>query len=174
MVIEMLKKLIVKNFKSLHDCEIEFGKFNVVIGRNASGKSNLVEVFKLLRKIYVERDPFPFLEWWGYNNIVWQGREELPITIGLVFDIEGYEVYFETTFTGVGGGFKILREVLEMKDYFKITYENGFIKIKNDEKAVEKFIKEYSDFIEDNWIILGEYEVKIPIFNKKKLKKIRG
>ncbi|AIJ06350.1 hypothetical protein JH146_1508 [Methanocaldococcus bathoardescens] len=134
----MLKKLIVKNFKSLHDCEIEFGKFNVVIGRNASGKSNLVEVFKLLRKIYVERDPFPFLEWWGYNNIVWQGMEELPITIGLVFDIEGYEVYFETTFTGVGGGFKILREVLEMKGYFKLIKEENTIIVEHNKNWIDK------------------------------------
>ncbi len=146
----MIKKLIVKNFKSLHDCEIEFGKFNVVIGRNASGKSNLVEVFKLLRKIYVEKDPFPFLEWWGYNNIVWQGKEELPITIGLVFDIEGYEVYFETTFTGVGGRFKILKEILELKGYFKMTKEFDCLIVENNKEIIDELIKNGIIKLKDN------------------------
>ncbi|MFA4646776.1 AAA family ATPase [Pyrococcus kukulkanii] len=115
-----LKKLVVKNFKSLRNCEIELGKFNVLVGPNASGKSNLVEVFKLLRKIYVERDYNPFLEWWGYNNVVWAGREELPITIGMLFDVEGYDVYFEMTFTGTGGSFRILKEVIEVREYLTI------------------------------------------------------
>ena len=33
----MLKKIEIKNFKSLKDCSIELRDFNVVIGQNASG-----------------------------------------------------------------------------------------------------------------------------------------
>ncbi|HEY6586426.1 MAG TPA: AAA family ATPase, partial [Candidatus Methanoperedens sp.] len=120
MVKASLKKVFIKNFKSLHDCEIDIGKMNVVVGANASGKSNLIEAFRLLKKIYVDKDSFPFLEWWGYNNVVWQREEELPIIIGLLFDIEGYDVYFETSFTGVGQKFQILREILDVRDYVKI------------------------------------------------------
>ena len=115
MVKASLKKVFIKNFKSLHDCEIDIGKMNVVVGANASGKSNLIEAFRLLKKIYVDKDSFPFLEWWGYNNVVWQRKEELPIIIGLLFDIEGYDVYFETNFTGVGQKFQILREILDIR-----------------------------------------------------------
>nr|WP_206206074.1 AAA family ATPase [Thermococcus sp. JdF3] len=130
-----MKKLIVKNFKSLRDCEIELDKFNVLIGANASGKTNLVEVFKLLRKIYVERDTNPFLDWWGYNNVVWAGKEELPITVGMLFDVDGYDVYFETTFTGTGGSFRLIHEILDISEYvtlekegsqFVIRYSNNF------------------------------------------------
>ncbi|NJF24489.1 AAA family ATPase [Thermococcus sp. Bubb.Bath] len=124
-----LKKLIVKNFKSLRDCEVELSKFNVLIGANASGKTNLIEVFKLLRKIYVEKDTNPFLEWWGYNNVVWSGKEELPITIGMLFDVDGYEVYFETTFTGTGGSFRILKEILGVKGYLKLVKEGVSLRI---------------------------------------------
>jgi AAA15 family ATPase/GTPase len=121
MVKASLKKVFIKNFKSLHDCEIDIGKMNVVVGANPSGKSNLIEAFRLLKKIYDEKDPFPFLEWWGYNNVVWQRKEELPIIIGLLFDIEGYDVYFETNFTGAGGKFQILREVLDIKGYLNLN-----------------------------------------------------
>ncbi len=149
MVKASLKKVFIKNFKSLHDCEIDIGKMNVVVGANASGKSNLVEVFRLLKKIYVEKDTFPFLEWWGYDNVVWQRKEELPISIGLLFDIEGYEVYFETNFTGVGQKFQILREVLDIRGYLIFEKQGEWLTIKHNVDFVEKFIKN-----------IGEYKVK--------------
>jgi predicted ATPase len=141
MVKASLKKVFIKNFKSLHDCEIDIGKLNVVVGANASGKSNLIEAFRLLKKIYVEKDGFPFLEWWGYNNVVWQRKEELPIIIGLVFDIEGYDVYFETNFTGAGGKFQILREVLEIKGYVMFEKGGNKIAIKHDVNFIDIIIK---------------------------------
>ncbi|ASJ01862.1 recombinase RecF [Thermococcus profundus] len=139
-----LKKLIVKNFKSLRDCEVELGKFNVLIGANASGKTNLIEVFKLLRKIYVEKDTNPFLEWWGYNNVVWGGKEELPITVGMLFDVDGYEVYFETTFTGTGGSFRILREVMDAREYVIIEKIGSIVNIKHSEGLIRR-INEFPD-----------------------------
>ncbi|CAG0996194.1 MAG: AAA family ATPase [Candidatus Methanoperedens sp.] len=141
MVKASLKKVFIKNFKSLHDCEIDIGKMNVVVGGNASGKSNLVEAFRLLKKIYADKDSFPFLEWWGYDNVVWQRKEELPIIIGLLFDIEGYDVYFETSFTGVGQKFQILREILDVRDYVKVYKEGEWIAIKHNPDFIEDVIK---------------------------------
>jgi len=46
-----IKKIRISNFKSFRDLEIELGKFNVLIGANASGKSNFIEIFKFLRDI---------------------------------------------------------------------------------------------------------------------------
>ncbi|WP_010477281.1 AAA family ATPase [Thermococcus zilligii] len=133
-----LKKLVVKNFKSLRNCEVELGKFNVLVGPNASGKTNLVEVFKLLRKIYFENDTNPFLEWWGYNNVVWGRKEELPITVEMFFDVGGYDVYFETTFAGTGGSFRILREVLEVRGYFRIEKEGRTLRVFHDAEFIKR------------------------------------
>jgi len=46
-----IKRIKVANFKSFKDLDIELGNFSVVIGANASGKSNFVQIFKFVRDI---------------------------------------------------------------------------------------------------------------------------
>ncbi len=46
-----IKNIKIANFKSFKNLEVEFGRFNVLIGGNASGKSNFVQIFKFLRDI---------------------------------------------------------------------------------------------------------------------------
>ncbi len=46
-----ISKLTLHNFKSFRDVTIPFRPFNVVIGANASGKSNLVQAFQFLKDI---------------------------------------------------------------------------------------------------------------------------
>ena len=46
-----IKRIRVQNFKSFADMDLELGRFNVIIGANAAGKSNLVQIFRFLRDI---------------------------------------------------------------------------------------------------------------------------
>ena len=45
------RRIAVTNFKSFGRIEVDLDRFNVLIGPNASGKSNFVQVFKFLRDI---------------------------------------------------------------------------------------------------------------------------
>ena len=72
-------KIVIKNFKNLRNVEIHPEKFNVIVGPNGSGKTNFIEFFKLLRKIYFEKNPYPFLDWGGYSNVVWNHENGNPI-----------------------------------------------------------------------------------------------
>jgi len=49
-----ITNLKVSNFKSFKDLDLNLGPFNVVIGANAAGKSNFVEIFKFLRTVQQE------------------------------------------------------------------------------------------------------------------------
>jgi len=49
-----IKKIKVTNFKTFKDLDLELGSFNVVIGANASGKSNFAEIFQFLKDIRKE------------------------------------------------------------------------------------------------------------------------
>ncbi len=46
-----VKSIKISNFKSFDNLEVELGKFNVLIGANASGKSNFIQIFKFLKDI---------------------------------------------------------------------------------------------------------------------------
>jgi AAA15 family ATPase/GTPase len=46
-----ITELSVSNFRSFERLDLELNTFNVLIGANASGKSNFVEIFKFLRDI---------------------------------------------------------------------------------------------------------------------------
>jgi len=47
----IIKNLKISNFKSFDELEIDLREFNVLIGSNASGKSNFLQLFKFLRDI---------------------------------------------------------------------------------------------------------------------------
>ena len=85
-----LRRVHVKNFKSLKDFTLEFdSNLQVVIGPNASGKSNVIELFQLLKNIIktIRGQIYnPFLDWWGYSNVVWMSKETLPIEIELCLE----------------------------------------------------------------------------------------
>ena len=47
----MIKKLHLKNFLSYKDVSIDFNDFNVIVGANASGKSNLIKALSAIRNL---------------------------------------------------------------------------------------------------------------------------
>ena len=47
----MIERLVVENFKSLRRVDLRLGRFNLLIGANASGKSNFLEVLRVLQGI---------------------------------------------------------------------------------------------------------------------------
>lgn len=71
----MFKSLHLKNILSFRDTKLELGPLNILIGPNASGKSNLIETIALLRAapddlaVFFRRNG-PVLDW------IWKGKPE--------------------------------------------------------------------------------------------------
>lgn len=47
----LIKKIEIKNFKSFSDVTVDLTRFNIIIGTNASGKTNFINIFKFLKDI---------------------------------------------------------------------------------------------------------------------------
>jgi predicted ATPase len=79
-----ISRLRVTNFKSFKELDIDLQKYNVVVGANASGKSNFTQVFAFLRDIaqYGLKDAISLQGGVEYlTNIQIGGNEELSVSI---------------------------------------------------------------------------------------------
>lgn len=148
-----IKRIKVTNFKSFKNLDIELGKFNVLIGANASGKSNFVHIFKFLRDI-VNSGLDNAVSMQGgveyLQNINIGASEDLSIKIsstrefgfGLersgktgrgIIGMETYETMYEFAlrFYKRGSGFKIAKDKLTLNSKFlRLEREKGKIKEK--------------------------------------------
>ena len=105
------------------DVEFDLRNFNLLIGKNGSGKTNILEAFKLLRKVtIVEEIPhMPFRDWWGYQNIVYGGKIEENIFMKIrICEGENKEYSYEISFNAPTGSLHILYEKFQIDDEYII------------------------------------------------------
>ncbi len=139
-----IKKIRVSNFKSFKDIEVELGKFNVLIGPNASGKSNFIEIFRFMRDVATH----------GLSNALsLQGGIEFlkNVNIGSSRDFSMRIVYDMEIMSGV----RKKKRLIGLKPY-EITYEfamnfanKGSFRISKDNLTVNYEIFEIGDQKED-------------------------
>lgn len=127
-----IRKIRVKNFKSFKDLEVELGNLNILIGANASGKSNFVEIFRFLRDIQTSGlDNAISLQGGEYlRNINADSSEVLSLEFVsdqrsilhsyFGYDIDLYETTYELAiaFNDGGYGFEIAKDRLTQKCKF--------------------------------------------------------
>ena len=139
-----LKRIRISNFKSFKEAELEFNKINILIGPNASGKSNFVDVFRFLKRVFTQRGwPFlPHLPWWSAKNLAYEYNVEEPIKIGLDFECytgdSEYRVAYDMVFSITGDTLMLSHEKLEVLNYVTILREGGIIKVIHSENALDE------------------------------------
>lgn len=80
-----LKRLYIHNYKSFYDTTIELGKFNIVVGENNSGKSNLIDVLEFISIVQLKGYEQAILDKDGYEKIFnYNNSENEPIIIEIV------------------------------------------------------------------------------------------
>lgn len=179
-----------KNFKSLKDIEFNLNKtktktnqFISIYGENGSGKTNIVELFKLLQQSTMSRatdiamNKMPKEFWKIQEEMSDQLPTEIRQIFQLSFNLKEYRMLDEEDATEIEYGFKINNkdgfyyikfddEIIEEKLYymagkqraylFQINKENNKI-IKNLNKNIfinEKYNEELIDGIDKYW---GKY-----------------
>ncbi len=80
----MIKRLRVKNYKSLKNLDLQLKPLTVLVGPNNAGKSNILDAFQFLRD-FVQQGQGAVNFRGGFQSIVWDGRLENSISL----DIDG-------------------------------------------------------------------------------------
>lgn len=83
----ILKKLYIHNYKSFYDTTIELGKFNIIIGENNSGKSNIIDVLEFIDIAMSKDIERAISDKGGYDKILNYNSDEKTILIEL--ELEG-------------------------------------------------------------------------------------
>jgi len=74
----MIKRIQIRNFKSLRDVDVEMGRTNVLVGPNMSGKSNFIDAFKFLIDLLIPGPgvhgvPNAVMKRNGFQEVAWKG-----------------------------------------------------------------------------------------------------
>lgn len=134
----------VKNFKSLRNFQIVLDNFNVLIGTNGSGKTNMLELFKFANMcIDSDRVPaYPFRAWSGFKNIIWSHDTDLPVQIYVKHSTGKHDIKYIGTIAGSDGQPIYLDEMLEISNYLSIERDLREVEFKINSKFLEE-IKSY-------------------------------
>lgn len=97
--------------------EIELQPLNLLIGANASGKSNLIEAFGILKATPTDLLS-PIRQGGGIREYLWKGDNGVPTAQieAIVNYIENKPLRYRLAFTAVGQKFEVVDEVIEDKN----------------------------------------------------------
>lgn len=123
----MLKKVHIKNFKSLKDVVLTFGRNNVLVGPNMSGKSNFLDFFKFLQDlVFPAQGMISGVQSalnlrGGFGRTAWGGGSENPV-ISFMLEgehIEGKQKFdwgYQLELLGNQWGAQVLKEILAVNN----------------------------------------------------------
>jgi predicted ATPase len=81
----MLSRLILKGFKSIRDIELPLLPFNVLIGANGAGKSNLMAFFRMLQALRQSALQLHIAKLGGVDAFLHYGRKETAMLSGVLY-----------------------------------------------------------------------------------------
>ena len=126
----VVTRIKASNFKSFKDIDISLNKFNVLIGANASGKTNFIQIFKFLRNLKNHGLENAVSMQGGVEylrNINIGSSEDLEISISVddgfsgiipikdrLISIQGYEYFLSINFSDNGVACSIKKEILKL------------------------------------------------------------
>ena len=86
----MLRRIMLKGYKSIREMDLELRPLNVMIGTNGAGKSNLISFFRMLNEMMQNRSQDHIAISYGAQSLLYYGPEVTPqMEARLEFEIAG-------------------------------------------------------------------------------------
>jgi predicted ATPase len=94
----MLKRLILKGFKSIREVDLPLLPFNIIIGANGAGKSNLMAFFRMFQALRQKQLQLHVARLGGVDSFLYYGRKQTAMLSSvLYFDSNCYGFDLEPT-----------------------------------------------------------------------------
>ncbi len=150
----LIEKIRLRNILSFGDKgeEITLEPLNIIIGQNASGKSNLVDVIKLLRSLPQDKGLINFIsKSGGISEWIWKGngRDDFAaIRVSLIYENIRYQIHFMESSQRIH---IVSERISKIKANTEIAIDRG--KLRSDSQTSmlsktyeEMTVREFSDF----------------------------
>lgn len=177
----MLTKLKLKNFKNFKDAELTLGNLTILVGTNASGKSNLRDAFRFLHGIargyslaeiigekWIEGG---VLQWrgirGGMREIAFQGESNFSLEVDFMANNEKFNYYIQIEVSSPAKPPKVISERLSFISATLPEYQ------KYDQPCYDGSEK-YDDIFNSNYIDRFGLELDNPLSLKVKLTDLLG
>ena len=153
-----IKKIIIKNFKSIKNITLNINDLIVMVGKNGSGKTNIIEAINF-NKVLFKPEPIksPFTKWWGYSNLVYNHNIEEPISFSFNFTVDGHKLFYEYDIMDNNGLPNFISEHIVIENYVDILREGSKVEIKHLDNAIEKLSK--TNFGNIQYLNIDEAEI---------------
>lgn len=160
----LIEKIRLRNILSFGDKgeEIELLPLNVIIGQNASGKSNLIDVIKLLNSLPVVKGLVNFIsKTGGINEWLWKGKKTIELT-----EIKAtlFEAKNKPTFSIVIGELlqrlQIVSEIIDSSNTKDSIVREEYLK-NNNFPVEDSFLAWSANFVNDPSKVLDLVRFKI-------------
>jgi len=133
-----LDKLTIKGFKSIKSLEgFELKKLNIMIGGNGAGKSNFVDVFRMLRAMVDENFATFIKSRGGADDFLFNGPK-YTTRIKIELKLKKHFEYACSLLPAVSENFIIEKEVFGAHTFISGSTESNLIAAKNDKSSIEQ------------------------------------
>jgi predicted ATPase len=164
----MLDHIHIRNYKSLKDVALDLRAFNVLIGPNNAGKSNVFDCLRLVSELMRFQQGEPVHSRGGFSAIVWNG--EIKSSIGI--EISGHEPSFPDK-DGERYRFKYEMYLAGGPTHFEVTSERFSVGPLDYRGAVSPIEKDLSEARPQGRVLLEfpveQYNVRVSDPNGKKI-----
>jgi predicted ATPase len=131
-----INKLYIENFKSFGKLEIVFQPINLLIGANASGKSNLIFLFEFLKNIQIVGIERAVSEMGGFKSLLNLNAESRSFTIRV--EMEGNELLSTEKISEV---IEILKKRTHITYKIEGNQKGNHFQIREDIRFTEIFVE---------------------------------
>lgn len=112
-----LQRLHARRYRSLRDVELDFSAINVLIGANASGKSNILDALRLLAQGVREKNFEEPVRWrGGLNHLAWKGEQAQRVVLESSFHDEGQVLVWTVELEAQQGALVVNERLVEDRD----------------------------------------------------------
>ena len=116
--VPFLKRVRIRNYKSIASCDVEFGALTVLVGRNGSGKSNFLDALEFVGDVFRSSLPHAIRSRGGVGEILRRGVDEpdrFGFDLGLWLEDDIEAIYRFEIACQPNGHFAVERENVDIR-----------------------------------------------------------